>query len=238
MTTRTCKLCHGTGYIVSEREGALFARACSCREPDVTARLLKGASLPERYQNRCVLGAFKPQPGTSQGEALAVARRYAEEYPALADNRNGLMFMGPCGVGKTHLAVGILLEIIYKKNLPVRFVDLNDLYRHIQSTYGRGSTGENEYDIMGPLVEAPLLLVDELGCVASPWAQDTLHFLVNQRYNQQRPTLITTNYPVQPEAAGDPSLENRIGTRTLSRIYEMCRMVPMDGLDYRRYKRA
>ena len=97
-------------------------------------------------------------------------------------------------MGKTHLAVSILQQVVVQKALPALFVDLNDLYREIRATYGRYGAEETEYDILAPLREAPLLLIDELGCVASPWAQDTLHYLVSQRYNEQRPTLLTTNY--------------------------------------------
>ncbi len=233
MSRRSCPQCNGTGYVVEERDGALMARFCSCRIPDKGTRLVEQAGIPERYRHNCVFDTFKPR-HPSQEEALVLARRYAEDYPAFPDGPNGLLFIGPCGVGKTHLAVSILQEILLKRSLPALFVDLNDLYREIRATYGRSGSEETEYDILNPLVEAPLLLIDELGCVNTPWAMDTLHYLVSQRYNEQRPTLFTTNYLDSPSSTGEASLEDRIGTRTRSRLLEMCRTVAVDGPDHRR----
>lgn len=112
-------------------------------------------------------------------------------------------------------------------------MDLNELYREIWASYGRKEAGETEYDILAPLVEAPLLLIDELGCRDSAWAQDTFLYLVSQRHSELRPTLCTTNYLDSPPA-GETSLEGRIGVRARSRLLEMCLTVPMDGADYRR----
>ena len=233
MSRKSCPACEGSGYVVEEREGALVARPCKCGMPDKGTRLVARSGIPERYRLRYVFETFRPAPGTRQEEALVSAKRYAEDYPAFPEGPNGLLFIGPCGVGKTHLAVSILQRILLFRGQPALFVDLNDLYREIRASYNRPAADGTEYDILTPLVEAPLLLIDELGCVATPWAQDTLHYLVSQRYNEQRPTLLTTNYLDAP-AAGEPSLEERIGTRTRSRLAEMCRTVPMDGPDFRR----
>lgn len=235
MTRRNCPYCKGTGYLVEERDGALVAKPCKCRTPDRGTRLIRKAGIPQRYRERCVFEKFKPT-DSSQEFALSAAKKYAEDYPAFPDDAiNGLLFLGPAGVGKTHLAVSVLQEILVRKGMPALFMDLNDLYREIRASYDRRESGETEYDIMAPLVEAPLLLIDEMGCLNSPWAQDTLHYLVSQRYNEQRPTLCTTNY-LDESRPGEPSLEDRIGTRTRSRLHEMCRTVSMEGHDYRKRK--
>jgi len=228
---KDCPKCGGSGFLTEERDGGLYARPCSCRKLNQKERLFRGAEIPQRYRERCVFSEFQPRNG-SQEDALAIARKYAEEYPALPESRNGLLFLGPCGVGKTHLAVAILQEILVRKGLPVLFVDLNDLYREIRSSYEPGA-GETEYGILAPVAEAPLMLIDELGCVASPWAQDTLHYLVSRRYNAQLPTLLTSNYPDRAKK-GEESLEDRIGTRTRSRLAEMTRAVVLEGTDFRR----
>lgn len=231
MNNNACKACGGSGFRTEEREGRLFAVPCGCRVPARKGEFGKRAGIPHRYEGY-VFEAFKPAT-PSQTEALALCRRYADEYPVFGEGANGLLFLGPCGVGKTHLAVAILMQVVWEKGMPALFVDLNDLYREIRSTYGKFDSPETEYDILSPVVEAPLLLIDELGCVSTPWAQDTLHYLVSQRYNEQRPTLLTTNYPELPQK-GEPGLEDRIGTRTRSRLSEMCRTVIMEGPDHRR----
>ena len=234
MDLKSCPECGGTGFLVEESGGIQVAKPCPCRIPDRATRLVERASIPLRYRKTCTFGMYKPDPAfPSQEDALTLARRYAEEYPALPEVANGLLFIGPCGVGKTHLAVSILQEVVVRKGMPALFVDLNDLYREIRASYGHAGNEETEYDILSPLVSADLLLIDEMGFVASPWAQDTLHYLISQRYTEQRPTLCTTNYLDEP-VAGETRLEDRIGTRTRSRLMEMCQTVHIDGKDYRR----
>lgn len=232
MSPTNCPACGGSGYLVEEHGGALVARPCSCRIPDRATRLVEQASIPLRYRKGYTFDTFKPAHAT-QEEALMLSRRFAEDYPVLPEGANGLLLLGPCGVGKTHLAVSILQEVVVRKGMPALFVDLNGLYREIRATYGRTGSEETEYDILNPLVEAPLLLIDELGCVATPWAQDTLHYLVSQRYNEQRPTLCTSNYLDAP-GPGETALEDRIGTRTRSRLMEMCQTILMEGPDHRK----
>jgi len=230
--TSNCKHCGGAGYIVEERNGSVYSKACSCLATEKDTLLHRDSMIPDRYRNNCVLENFLPRDNPSLQEAFLVAKKYAEEYPFFEEGKpNGILFMGPCGVGKTHLAVSILNEILFKKKKPVRFVDLNDLYREIRASYDSSSI--SEYDILTPLVETELLLIDELGCVATPWAQDTLLFLVSQRYNVSLPTILTTNYLDEP-GQQEPSLSMRIGVRTRSRLLEMCRTVLMTGEDYRK----
>ena len=231
----TCKLCDGTGFVTEERDGALYARRCQCTDSELSTQLILKAEIPQRYRERYVFSLYNPVPGTTQSDALMIARRYADEYPAVPEGQNGLLMLGACGVGKTHLMVAILQEILFKKGMPALYADLNAVYREIWASYGR-QAGESEYDIMAPLVDAPLLLLDELGCISSPWAQDTLHFLISRRYSDQRPTLLTSNYCDEPPS-GEPSLEDRIGTRTRSRLHEMCKTIKVDGPDYRRRQR-
>ncbi|MGC8722676.1 MAG: ATP-binding protein [Acidobacteriota bacterium] len=233
MTNSGCPLCGGHGYLVEEIEGRLVARPCQCRVTERAGERMAASGIPERYRFKYVFERYRPEPGTGQDEALTIARGYAESFPAVPEEKNGLLFIGPCGVGKTHLAVAILMEVVMRKGLPALFVDLNDLYREIRNTYNNRETDTTEYDIMAPLVEAPLLLIDELGCLNSPWAQDTLHYLISQRYNRLKPTLCTSNFPDGP-GSGVSTLEERIGTPTRSRLYEMCRVVAMDGKDRRR----
>lgn len=239
--TKFCEKCKGEGFIFEEINGIIYSKPCDCSSTEKAALLVQKSNIPERYRDRCALSNFIIPPGPdseSLREALEVAKRYAEEYPVFEEGKpNGLLFMGPCGVGKTHLAVGILNEIIYKKKMEVRFVDLNDLYREIRKTYGGDDEEITEYDILTPLANAPLLVIDELGCVASPWAQDTLLFLISQRYNKSLPTILTTNYLDEPDEKGEESLTDRIGKRNRSRLYEMCRTVLMKGKDYRMIKR-
>jgi len=116
------------------------------------------------------------------------------------------------------------------------FVDYRDLLRDIQDSYNPVSES-SELQLLRPLLRADVLLLDELGARRpSPWVYDTVTHLLNDRYNNERPTIITTNYDDDgPEGA---SLQDRIGERLRSRLYEMCDTVRMQGDDYRKLVRG
>ncbi|NMB99741.1 MAG: ATP-binding protein [Thermoanaerobaculaceae bacterium] len=231
-----CKKCEDSGFVIVEIDGVSYSKPCSCTETERATKLLEASNVPEKYRNSCVLSRFVvPKDNPSLKEAYEIAIKYAEDYPVFEEGKpNGLLFMGPCGVGKTHLAVGILNEIFFKKRCPAKFVELGELYRDIKATYG--STDTTEYDILYPLAASELLLIDEMGCVSSTWAQEILLYLISHRYNRNLPTIITTNYLDEPQS-GEASLAERIGVRTRSRLYEMCRTVLMYGEDFRKRKR-
>jgi DNA replication protein DnaC len=159
-----------------------------------------------------------------------LAFRLASEYPA-ADR--GLLLTGPCGVGKTHLAVAILHGLI-GKGVPCLFYDLGALLKEIQDSYDPASRA-SESKVLSPVREAEVLVLDELGAAKpTDWARDMMMQIVGARYNDRRLTVFTTNYPDERHAPSDETLEDRVGVRLRSRLFEMCKAVRVDGDDYRR----
>lgn len=228
-----CKKCQDSGFILVDIDGITYSKPCSCQETERATKLLQVSNIPEKYRNTCVLSRFMvPMNNFALKEAFEIAKKYAEDYPVFEEGKpNGLLFMGPCGVGKTHLAVGILNEIFFKKKSPAKFVELGELYKDIKATYSNSE--ETEYDILYPYASAELLLIDEVGCISSPWAQEILLYVISHRYNRKLPTILTTNYLDNPEG-NEPTLIERIGVRTRSRLYEMCKTVLMLGEDFRK----
>ena len=109
-----CPHCEGRGWVIASDGGAGTARPCGCRQEGREERLLAAAGIPERYR-RCSLGRFNaksPDPGARRQlqQAMAVSRRYVEEFvqPGGGFRESGLLYVGPPGVGKTHLAVAVL----------------------------------------------------------------------------------------------------------------------------------
>ncbi|MDX1582330.1 MAG: ATP-binding protein, partial [Thermoanaerobaculia bacterium] len=141
-----------------------------------------------------------------------------------------------CGVGKTHLAVAILLEIIeQEKPGKLVFRNFQDLIQEIHASFESDET-PTKSELLRPLIEADLLVLDELGSQKpTSFVQDTLYYLINSRYNDDRVTIFTTNYSDSPSK--EESLENRIGNRLRSRLHEMTDPVLMKGDDYRRSRR-
>jgi len=140
--------------------------------------------------------------------------------------------MGSVGTGKTHLAVAALQQIMKETRPSVhgRFADFTSLVLEIQMTFdGSGSSRA----ILKPLVEADLLVLDELGAgKTTPWVMDLLYYLVNTRYLEGRVTIFTTNFSDHPKN-NQESLSDRVSQRIRSRLHEMCRPVSLLGGDYR-----
>lgn len=157
----------------------------------------------------------------------------------------GLLLVGGIGTGKTHLAVGILKELIAAQGSACLFCDYRELLKQIQNCYN-DSVQATELQVLRPVFEAEVLLLDELGAVKpSEWVSDTVSLILNTRYNDNRTTLITTNFADEPAggitrslsparaATREETLGDRIGERMRSRLHEMCRIVKMNGPDFR-----
>jgi DNA replication protein DnaC len=228
-----CSLCDGTGWILVEEDGVEMARRCECAEERLRERLLERAEIPARYRH-CTLDDFElwnPEDPTLK-RALTQVQEFVDLYPHVD---KGLLLMGLVGTGKTHLAVAALQQILRDKRPPVRgrFVDFTSLVLEIQMTFeGSGSKRE----ILQPLMECELLVVDELGAgKISAWVMDLLYYLVNTRYLENRITIFTTNFSDFPGKSkiGEESLADRVSHRIRSRLWEMCRRIELRGRDYR-----
>jgi len=214
--------------------------------------LLAAARIPKRYEH-CELSNFEfDGPHRALAAARMAACKFVEEYPL--DN-TGLLLIGGIGVGKTHLAVGIIKELIQSKEIACLFYDYRELLKQIQNSYN-DSVKATELDVLRPIFEAEVLVLDELGAVKpTEWVWDTVSLILNTRYNDNRTTIITTNFPNLParnfrsnvssrsreaadHAASEETLGDRIGDRMRSRLHEMCRIVKMEGEDFRQKFRS
>lgn len=185
--------------------------------------------MPPRYE-LCAFENFSPV-NESVSFAKTMGTKFVNEYPL----DFGLLIMGPCGGGKTHLAVAILRELIYQQKASGLFFDFRDLLKKIQNSYNSVSQ-TSEMDILEPVLNCEVLVLDDLGAERpTEWVRDTFAYIINSRYNRKLATVITTNFDDrkrEPRVLADRSqvsreetLEERIGTRLRSRLYEMCKVI-------------
>ena len=249
MAKKDCPQCGGTGWRPVETDGIRRVTRCECQETVRAELLLKQARIPPRYEH-CALENFDVRKNRETGQAnpsLAhakiCAQQFVEDYPT----DFGLLFVGSTGVGKTHLAVAILRELILRKGVECLFYDFHDLLKTIRDSYNPISQ-YSELSILQPVLEVEVLLLDELaGANPSDWVKETLQHIINSRYNHKKVTLITTTLPFGGAStrreirgpSGDtvPDLEfslNQLGVTLRSRLYEMCKLVEMNSDDYRK----
>ena len=147
------------------------------------------------------------------------------------------------GVGKTHLAVGVLQRLVRERGAKGLFCDYRELLKSIQNSYNP-EVRTTELELLKPVFAAEVLVLDDLGAQKpNEWVWDTVALILNTRYNDRQTTIITTNYADLPAGAGGTSdteraareatLGDRIGDRMLSRLAEMCIQVKMAGKDCR-----
>jgi DNA replication protein DnaC len=226
-----CPYCDDTGWKPIDDPGGSGPRRvtrCECWRTRVASEHLATASIPARYRH-CTLDSFQVY-NPSLVAAVAAGRRFLDAFPS---SDRGLLLLGPAGVGKTHIAVGVLREAISRTGATGLFCDTRDLLRTIRSTYDP-VVRTSEVSVLRPVMEAELLVLDDLGAERpTDWVEETMNLIVNTRYNQRRLTLFTSNYSDVPDQTDPNSLLGRIGFRMRSRLHEMCAVVEIDAADFR-----
>ena len=190
------------------------------------------AATPRRYQHAT---ATHPDV-TAWASAVAAAMAKPGDDPIIVPS---LLLTGPTGTGKTHQAYGALRAIA--DSAPRRRFGLiattsADMYGDLRPT---GQPGAAEHRLKR-LAEIPLLLIDDLGSAkASEWTEEVTYRLINERYNECRPTIFTSNLPSraprdeQGRPTG-PDLTAALGERIVSRLAEMTTVIAIAGPDRRR----
>lgn len=243
-----CPICAGTGWKNVSGQERRVTR-CDCQLRARSQSLLSAARIPKRYEH-CELATFEfDGPHRHLAPARMAACRFVEEYPM---DRTGLLFVGSSGLGKTHLAVGIAKALIREKGVECIFYDYAELLKQIQDSYNP-SVNATELGLLRPVFETEVVVLDDLGSVRpTEWRWDTIRLILNSRYNKKLPTIITTNFADEPAtgladpdgrvtesfdtaraAARNDTLGDRIGERMRSRLHEMCRLIEMEGGDFR-----
>ena len=159
-------------------------------------------------------------------------KKYSEKLVNEVE-RKGLTLVGNNGVGKTHLACSIANELI-KDGIPIIYGTLINLLAELKNTYDVDNN-ISEMKIIKLYEKVDLLIIDDLGKEKpSEWGLEKLFTIINSRYENNLPVIITTNYD-QNSLLDRLSINGEIETAKsiISRLYEMCYLVKIEDRDHR-----
>lgn len=242
-TTVTCGHCDGTGWRPIERDGLRAVVPCDCRKASRSPHWwLEKAQIPPRFRD-CDFEHFMPLSNPSLEIAKMKAQSFAQQYPLV---EKGLLLLGNPGVGKTHLVVSVMRQLMLTRSVDCLFCSFPDMLEKLQESYDPVSQ-LSKADILDPILHSEVVAIDDLGARRiSDWVEDTVTYILNYRYNQKKATLLTTNLPEQSDSGystagriqpGRPriteTLQERIGIRVYSRLFEMCERVTIQAGDFR-----
>lgn len=196
-------------------------------------RLLGKSGIKKRFQQRTFDRFIADTPGRKK--AYDIAKAYADMFQMHKANGDGLYIEGTNGTGKTHLAAAIALKLIYEDNVPVICKTSSDLLMDIKKSFDNSST-ISEAQILDIYKKVDLLVIDDLGKEqCSDWSMSVLYSILNDRYEDMKPTIITTNYNSDDliKALTPKGYDNTKIIAVLSRLRETSRVVTMAWEDYR-----
>jgi DNA replication protein DnaC len=248
MASKDCPQCGGTGWRPVERDGVRLVARCVCEKAQHSESLLKSAQIPRRYEH-CAFENFDIRKDSRTGQpnrSLVAAKLYSEKLVEEYPTEFGLLFAGPTGVGKTHLGVAVLRELMVRKNVPCLYYDFLKLLKDIRDSYNPVSH-TSELRVLGPVLDVEVLMLDDLAASdPTEWVRETLAHIISSRYNNKRVTLITTTLASErvrrsavraPSGDSIPEIDRslaQLGPTLSSRLYEMCKLVEMRSDDYRK----
>ena len=217
------KLCDGSGFVIDEDSNS--ARDCRCRPQRVArarAQSLSGV-IPRKYRGV----SFDRPPVTEIAPAITSAvKRYVNRIDDNIDSGRGLWLCGSVGTGKTTLAM-LASRHALEAGRSVAIYSLPRLLAQIRTTFD-DDAGNSYVDLLDRLTAVDLLHIDDVGAEkTSPWVLEQLYAIVNARYEDERSMIITTNLERD-------ELATQINERTVSRLEEMCEVLPLWGADARR----
>lgn len=194
-------------------------------------RQLAQSGMKPRFLSRTFENFQRDTAGRTK--AYRAAKEYADNFAAHRANGDGLYIEGTFGTGKTHLAAAIAIQLM-EQGHSVIFRTADDLLREIKATFD--DSGREEQKVMDRLKKCDLLVIDDIGKEqATDWSTAQLYAIINDRYESQKPLVITTNFNENdliavesPKGVG----EHRIRA-ILSRLHEICGLMTMNWQDWR-----
>lgn len=220
-----CDICQDRGIILKGNT----AIPCSCSKKRALFNRFKNSLLPlamqeDTFENFSFQYYSKSQKDPIKSKsffqlarmAYDAARKFVDNFEK-NQHTEGLLFTGQVGSGKTFLACCIANALL-NRGKTILFMVVPDLLDMLKATYNssRNEVSYSEQELLNTAREVPLLILDDLGAHNyTEWTKNKIYSIINYRLNHRLATIITTNISLE-------DLEEYLGARTTSRIFQMC----------------
>ena len=216
-------VCDGSGWILDEDSD--MARPCECREIRINRQSSRriGSGIPRRFRTVSLdSNPLRDLPPP----IIRQVRDFVAGIEENLDRGRGFWFYGDVGTGKTSLAM-VISRATIEAGRSVAIYSMPQLLADIRATYEEGS-GRSYQGLFRRLSQVDLLHLDDVGAEkTTEWVLEQLYAIVNERWQEQRSMLVTTNLTDRDR------LREQLGDRTVSRLSEMCATIPIMGNDLR-----
>ena len=168
------------------------------------------SGIPERFKTK-ELHLFVAE-NDMQRKALDFANRYADDFKEVLNTGRSAIFIGKPGTGKTHLAVGIALNVM-RRGAIVYFSTVMRAIRSIKDTWAKDSE-VSESEAIRMFTIPDLLILDEVGIqFGSEFEKNMLFDIMNERYENRRPSILLSNLSID-------EIRGYLGDRVFDRMRE------------------
>lgn len=244
-----CPACEGENFeYLEDDRGYSYVRRCRvCGPLDKRIAAFNSATIPRKYTSNTTFDQFSyvDSNGRKLGNLERVHLKLYNFATGFSPGDRGFLLYGDVGTGKTHLLATVIRYLTLEKGLSARFVEFSHLVSSLREGFDQG-LGESA--LLGPLIETPVLAIDELGKGRNTeWQASVIDEIISKRYNMGLTTLFTTNYPIEAvkltrdtlgselrRVAQVETLRERLGDRIHSRLHEMADFVNIDAPDFRK----
>jgi len=220
-----CPHCDGSGFRVDEATNTAYN--CECRAAMIARRRAANLSnvLPKRYRNASLESTVVHDIRARAAPQLQVIEKYMRDINTNLDEGRGLWLFGTPGTGKTELTM-LVSKTALSAGRSVAVYPMPRLLREIHATFDTGN--ERSYlDLLDRLAGVDLLHLDDVGAEQPhPWVLEQLYLIVNSRYEEERSIVMTTNLERE-------KLAEKLGDAIVSRLTQMCQLLPFYGQDQR-----
>lgn len=197
-----------------KEEKAKREREASERQQEKMRWLSKigDAGIPERFKQRTLETYVVDTNNSKQQKIFNFCKDYAANFQQIRKTGQSFMMLGTVGTGKTHLSIGVALEVMKNGNSAV-FSSASKIFRAIKDTYHKGSH-QKESEVMAIYTQCDLLIIDEVGVQrGSDFEKETFFDVINERYENMRPTIILSNLTIE-------EIKVFLGERVFDRLRE------------------